>query len=71
MRTGFDSVVREPLQVSWNRKIRSCLYVFIPKYVGFRQQVKSSSNWRYNIISQISPKCGYVDVTATFVILRI
>ena len=37
---GFDSGNEEPLQISWNRKIRNSLYAFITKSKGFSQ-----SNW--------------------------
>jgi hypothetical protein len=37
MRTGFDSKVGEPLEVSWNRKFRNDLYAFIPKLMGISQ----------------------------------
>jgi hypothetical protein len=33
----FDSENGKPLQVSWNRKIRDSLDVFIPKSMGFGQ----------------------------------
>jgi len=39
--TRFDSVYGEPLQVSWNRRIRNSLYACIPKLVGLSQ-----SNWK-------------------------
>jgi hypothetical protein len=45
MRTGFDSIGEEPLQISWNRRIRNSKYVFIPKSMGFSQQIKDSSDW--------------------------
>ena len=34
---GFNSENEEPLQVSWNRKIRDSLDVFIHKSIGFGQ----------------------------------
>jgi len=34
---GCDSGNGEPLQVSWNRKFRNNLCVFIPKSMGFSQ----------------------------------
>jgi len=37
MRTGFDSLVLEPLQVSWNRRIINSLNTFIPELMGFSQ----------------------------------
>ena len=39
MRTGFDSVDGEPLQVRWNRKIKNNLYAFIPSFMDFGQSI--------------------------------
>jgi hypothetical protein len=38
MGTGFDSIDEEPLQVSWIRRIKSKLYTFISKSMGFFNQ---------------------------------
>ena len=37
MRIAVDSIVGEPFQISWNRRIRNCLDAFIPKSMGFSQ----------------------------------
>jgi hypothetical protein len=50
--TRFDSIVGEPLQVSWNRRIRDWLGVFISKSIGFFNQ--NSGFWKLVIIETIS-----------------
>ena len=37
MRTGFDSTIREQLQISWSRRIMTTINVFIPKTRKFSQ----------------------------------
>jgi hypothetical protein len=43
-KTRFDSIVGEPLQVSWNRRIRDWLDAFISKSMGFFNQ--NSGFWK-------------------------
>jgi hypothetical protein len=43
---GLDSSAGDPLQIIWDRKNQEqFINEFIPKLMGFSQQIKDSSNW--------------------------